>query len=296
MPGDTSCPEVMRLLGWSAAYRSRGVLACVVAATVSVVAAGCSGSNASDRPSSTSIAPAESTAPETVAPETVPPETSPPATEPPVTEPPVTEPSATTLSPVATSAANIETTVTTIPAALPTTALPTTVVPSSTTPLESVPDPLVASLGLADDAGVAITEPAAQTVRALYAASTARDLEALTALAAAGPVRTNMGTENAEAAADGIVAMWSLEPDTDLIAAISALLQTTPATNSKGQIVYPGLAIQPSEEWTDQDTIDLTRLGFTPNQVAGVQKKGRYLDRRIVINADGTWYSYTIGL
>jgi hypothetical protein len=289
---------------WRQKVAATAVAAVIGGMTVSLAA--CSGSS-SGSPSNGSPAPPLSGS--TVAPDgsTV---ASDGSATPAETEPTVTEPEASTVP------ETLVTSETTTVPELPTVA-PSSVSPSSdpadststsstiasptgastTAPDNSatVPDPLVSSLQLTDDAGIPIAEPAALTARQLFGAATSRDLAALQTLSSVGPIRTNMGSDALDDAPENIVAKWVLEPDTDLIAAIAALLRTTPSTNAKGQVVWPGLAVQPAEEWTEQDSADLIRLGFTPNQAASVVKKGRYLDRRLVIDADGTWYSYTIG-
>jgi hypothetical protein len=128
------------------------------------------------------------------------------------------------------------------------------------------------------------------TARRLYRALVTGDDATVRALGAVGPVRTNLGGD-----AEDLIARWSADPAEDLFDVMIRLLETSPAVDSDGNVVWPGLAARPPEGWTDADAADLARLGFPPNVVAAIMAKGRYLDRRLVIGPDGVWRAFVIG-
>lgn len=182
----------------------------------------------------------------------------------------------------------------TIPAGLP--------VPGGSTPapplLPSAPAPGASSTSTVVPVSTSTTVPAPSipeaaraTAERLYRALVIGDEATIRTLASVGPVRTNVGGEGTDP-----LARWRADPAGDLTVVLLRLLETTPALDGDGNVVWPGLAVKAPDTWDPRDEADLARLGFPPNVVAAVMSKRRYLDRRIVITPRGVWREFRIGL
>ena len=83
--------------------------------------------------------------------------------------------------------------------------------------------------------------------------------------------------------------------NSDPLARMVALLESTPGVTNDGQVVYPYLALKDPATWDANDDAAAAALGFTPESIAATKAKGRYLDVRLVFGADGEWRAFDIG-
>jgi len=172
----------------------------------------------------------------------------------------------------------------------PTTTLPATTT-SSTTTTSTLPGRGLAAT-LAD--GSPVPAPAFVTAQAIYAAIGSGDDEALRSVMKAGSLRVNVVPPGDGDLVDRMRAT-AAAGDGDPLMAIRRILEAPAALDADGSVVWPGVAVKQPALWDAADEATLTGLGFDPAQIAATRAKGKYLDERIVIAADGRWTGFRIG-
>ncbi len=220
------------------------------------ILAGCtSGAGSTD----TTAAPASSEAP---VPETA-------ATVPePATVPPTTSTSTTSTSTTSTTSTS---TTSTVP--------PTTIVHGA--------GPQVEVYG-----GGAVSAEAAATVKDIYEAAIAHNYRRLAAII--GDNRFRWGFVGDRKPSD----VWKTQFDEgrgDELARIVALLDTKPGVDENGNTVWPYLALKDPATWDAADELELTRLGFNPENILDTKAKGRYVDYRLIVDLTGRWTAFGVG-
>ena len=81
----------------------------------------------------------------------------------------------------------------------------------------------------------------------------------------------------------------------DELARIVKLLELTPAKDARGGTVWPAVALKEPSEWTLEDEAVLAKLGFNPEDIDQTRSKGRYVDYKLVIDANGIWTAFGVG-
>jgi hypothetical protein len=81
----------------------------------------------------------------------------------------------------------------------------------------------------------------------------------------------------------------------DQVKRIIALLETPPSLDGRGNTVWPGIATKDPKEWTIEDDAVAASLGFQPENIMETKLKGRYVDYRLVIDAEGIWTGMYLG-
>jgi hypothetical protein len=85
------------------------------------------------------------------------------------------------------------------------------------------------------------------------------------------------------------------EGKNDQVKRIIALLETSPGIDSNGNTVWPYIAVKDPKEWNAQDEDLALELGFLPVNIIETKLKGRYVDYRLVISAEGIWTGMFLG-
>ena len=239
--------------------RKRSPLTRLVALGISaaILAACTSGAGSTD----TTVAPASSEAP---VPETA-------ATVP----EPATVPSTSTTSTTSTSTTSTSTTSTSTTSTVP----PTTIVHGA--------GPQVEVYG-----GGAVNAEVAATAKDIYEAAIAHDYRRLAAII--GDNRFRWGFVGDRKPSD----VWKTQFDDgrgDELARIAALFDTKPGVDENGNTIWPYLALKDPATWDAADELELTRLGFNPENILDTKAKGRYVDYRLIVDLTGRWTAFGVG-
>jgi hypothetical protein len=167
---------------------------------------------------------------------------------------------------------------------------PTTTTTTSTIPPTTIPhgDGVVANL----ISGEPIDEDAIATARSIYEAAIIHDYDRLRDII--GDRRFRWGFIGQRRPAEEWKRKFD-EEGIDELARMAAVLEIAPGIDSRGQVVWPYLALKPAEEWTPEDEVVLTKLGFNPEDIASTKLKGRYVDLRLIIDATGIWNTFAVG-
>jgi hypothetical protein len=81
----------------------------------------------------------------------------------------------------------------------------------------------------------------------------------------------------------------------DELARIANLLDSKPGIDSRGNVVWPYVALKDPATWDATDEAELARLGFNPENISDTKAKGRYVDYRLVIDPTGQWTAFGVG-
>ncbi len=132
------------------------------------------------------------------------------------------------------------------------------------------------------------------TAQAMYAAIGSGNDDALRALIIKGKLRaTVVGPGNSD-----LVTRMRAEAASGVgtpMADIRRLLEAPATTTEDGSVVWPGVAVKDPATWDSADEGVLATLGFSPEAIAATKAKGKYVDERIVISADGIWTGFLVG-
>ena len=140
--------------------------------------------------------------------------------------------------------------------------------------------------------GEPIPEPAAATASNVYEAAIRRDYARLAFII--GDNRFHWGFVGDRKPAES----WEkdfADGTGDAIPLIIKLLETRPGIDGHGAAVWPSIAIKDPNEWTVDDEAIATALGFTADNIAQTKLKGRYLEYRFVVSAEGAWTGFYLG-
>lgn len=163
---------------------------------------------------------------------------------------------------------------------------------SATTPATAVPVTIPhGPLTTVDRSGNQIPALAASTATSIHEAAYQRNYGRLRDII--GDRRFRWGFVGEKQPAE----QWEndfVEGKSDEVARILLLLELPPAVDSRGNTIWPGLAIVDPAEWTADDEAALARLGFNPENITDTKIKGRYVDYRLVIDPNGTWTAFGI--
>ncbi len=132
------------------------------------------------------------------------------------------------------------------------------------------------------------------TAEAIYAAIGAGNDDALRALIIKGKLRaTVVGPGN-----NDLVTRMRAEGASGVgtpLADIRRLLEAPATTTQDGSVVWPGVAVKDPATWDSADEEVLATLGFSPEAIAATKAKGKYVDERMVISAEGIWTGFLVG-
>ncbi len=81
----------------------------------------------------------------------------------------------------------------------------------------------------------------------------------------------------------------------DQVKRIITLLETPPGVDDRGNTLWPRIAMKKPEDWTIDDDAVAASLGFQPENIMETKLKGRYVDYRLVIDAEGIWTGMYLG-
>lgn len=142
--------------------------------------------------------------------------------------------------------------------------------------------------------GSAVPPLALNTAQAIYAAIGSANDTALRELiikgelraTVVGPGKGDLVTRMRAEAASGVGTP---------MADIRRLLEAPAATIADGSVVWPGVAVKDPATWDSADEEVLAALGFSPEAIAATKAKGKYVDERMVISAEGVWTGFLVG-
>ena len=140
--------------------------------------------------------------------------------------------------------------------------------------------------------GVAIDPAIGTTAKNVYDAAIVHDYARLAAII--GDNKFRWGFVGDRKPGEVWKAMFD-EGKGDELARIVALLDTKPGVDSRGNTVWPYLALKDPSTWDLTDEAELTRLGFNPENIIDTKAKGRYVDYRLVIDPNGQWTAFGVG-
>lgn len=82
----------------------------------------------------------------------------------------------------------------------------------------------------------------------------------------------------------------------DELARMATLLETPPGIDSQGNAIWPYLSIKDPTTWTEDDrTLLSAKLGFNAENIAQTMAKGRYVDYKLQVDAEGLWTAFGVG-
>ena len=142
--------------------------------------------------------------------------------------------------------------------------------------------------------GSAVPPLPLSTAQAIYEAIGRGDDESLRALIIRGRLRANVVSPGNDDLVTRMRAEAADGTGTPL-ADIRRILETPAAVTADGAVVWPGVAVKEPATWDAADEEVLRALGFGPDAIAATRAKGKYVDERIVISAEGTWTGFLVG-
>ena len=129
--------------------------------------------------------------------------------------------------------------------------------------------------------------------KSIYDAAVGHDYDRLTAIIGDRRFRWGFIGERGPAAA------WKDQFDAgkgDELARMVTLLETPPGIDSKGTAIWPYVSIKDPTTWTADDQALLSsKLGFNAENIAQTMSKGRYVDYKLQISAEGLWTAFGVG-
>ena len=132
------------------------------------------------------------------------------------------------------------------------------------------------------------------TAQAIYAAIGSGNDDALRALIIKGKLRATV----VEPGNKDLVTRMRAEAASGVgtsLADIRRLLEAPAASTEDGSVVWPGVAVKDPATWDSADEEVLAALGFSPEAIAATKAKGKYVDERLVISAEGVWTGFLVG-
>ena len=163
----------------------------------------------------------------------------------------------------------------------------TTVAPSTTTTVPNKGGPIV-TLAPTEE----LPSLVAFTAKDIYRAAITRDYERLAIIIGDRKFRWGFVGQRKPAA------QWQqdfIAGTDDQVQRIIMLLETPPAVDDRGNTIWPGIATKDPKEWTIDDDAVAASLGFQPENIMETKLKGRYVDYRLVIDAEGIWTGMYLG-
>ncbi len=140
--------------------------------------------------------------------------------------------------------------------------------------------------------GVSIPDDLASTASSIYEAVLRRDYPRLAFII--GDRRFHWGFVGERKPAESWEKDFAAGAN-DVVPRIIALLETRPGTDIHGAAVWPYLAIKAPAEWTTDDEAVALSLGMTAGTIEQMRLKNRYLEYRLVIDAEGNWTGFYLG-
>ncbi len=166
----------------------------------------------------------------------------------------------------------------------------TTTLAPTTIPPTTIPHGDGVARNLAD--GTPISEPVLATANSIYAAAIIHNYDALRDIIGDRRFRWGFIGER------GPTKAWKEQFDAggiDELARIAKVLELAPAKDARGGTVWPAVALKDPKEWTLEDEAVLAQLGFNPEDIDQTRLKGRYVDIKLVIDANGLWTAFGVG-
>jgi hypothetical protein len=166
----------------------------------------------------------------------------------------------------------------------------TTTLPTTTVPPTTIPHGDGVARNLAD--GTPINESVLSTANSIYNAAIIHDYDRLRDIIGDRRFRWGFLGER------GPTKAWKEQFDSggvDELARMVKLLELAPAKDARGATVWPAVALKDPEEWTLEDEATLAQLGFNPEDIDQTRSKGRYVDTKLVIDANGLWTAFGVG-
>jgi hypothetical protein len=166
----------------------------------------------------------------------------------------------------------------------------TTTIPPTTIPPTTIPHGDGVARNLAD--GTPVSETVLSTANSIYAAAIIHNYDGLRDII--GDRRFRWGTLGER----GPTKAWKEEFDTggpDQLARMALVLEMAPGKDARGGTVWPAVALKDPKDWTLEDEAVLAKLGFNPEDIDQTRLKGRYVDLKLVIDANGIWTAFGVG-
>ena len=188
------------------------------------------------------------------------------------------------------------------PTTIPDTTIPdttiadTTAVPDTSTTTTTTPPTTIAHgagvISVTPD-GTPVNAAQLAAAQSVYDAAVAHDYDRLKSIIGDRRFRWGFVGER------GPTEAWKEQFDTgkgDELARMVTLLETPPAIDSQGNAVWPYVSIKDPTTWTlDDQTLVSTKLGFNTENIAQTMSKGRYVDYKLQISAEGLWTVFGVG-
>jgi hypothetical protein len=166
----------------------------------------------------------------------------------------------------------------------------TTTLPPTTIPPTTIPHGDGVARNLAD--GTPISESVLSTANSIYSAAIIHNYDGLRDIIGDRRFRWGFLGER------GPTKAWKEQFDaggTDELARMAQLLELAPAKDARGGTVWPAVALKDPKDWTLEDEAVLAKLGFNPEDIDQTRSKGRYVDTKLVIDANGIWTAFGVG-
>lgn len=171
----------------------------------------------------------------------------------------------------------------------PATEAATTIAPT-TIPPTTIPHGDGVARNLAD--GAPISESVLSTANSIYSAAIIHNYDGLRDIIGDRRFRWGFLGER------GPTKAWKEQFDaggTDELARMAKILEIAPGKDARGATVWPAVALKDPSEWTLEDEAVLAKLGFNPEDIEQTRSKGRYVDTKLVIDANGLWTAFGVG-
>ena len=172
----------------------------------------------------------------------------------------------------------------------PSTTEATTTIPPTTIPPTTIPHGDGVARNLAD--GTPVSELVLSTANSIYSAAIIHNYDGLRDIIGDRRFRWGFVGER------GPTKAWKEQFDaggSDELARIVKLLELPPGRDARGGTVWPAVALKEPAEWTLEDEAVLAKLGFNPEDIDQTRSKGRYVDYKLVIDANGLWTAFGVG-
>jgi hypothetical protein len=166
----------------------------------------------------------------------------------------------------------------------------TTTIPPTTIPPTTIPHGDGVARNFAD--GTPVSETVLATANSIYNAAITHNYDGLRDIIGDRRFRWGFLGER------GPTKAWKEQFDaggTDELARIAKLLEIAPGKDARGGTVWPAVALKDPLEWTLDDEAVLAKLGFNPEDIDQTRVKGRYVDYKLVIDANGVWTVFGVG-
>jgi hypothetical protein len=170
------------------------------------------------------------------------------------------------------------------------TVVTTTTIPVSTIPPTTIPH----GDGVAQNlkSGEPYDEDAYKTAQSIYEAAITHDYARLRDII--GDRRFRWGAIGERRPTEAWQKSFD-EGGPDELARMAKMLEIPPGVNSRGEIVWPYVAVKDPATWDAEDEALLAKLGFNPEDIVQTKSKGRYVDFRLIIDQKGIWTTFAVG-